>query len=162
MPDRYCFYRMTDDAGSAPNPFYGRCTLAICTPNHQRARLSKGDVIVGVEADPLIRRRRKNQPDSTSVRCIVYYTVIDEILDLDSYFRDRRLRGRYRTPADRSLPPVATTATTRTVTVAGAVSPAIPMNTIKGRFFRTRKETVYSSAGSSTISVTRPSSFRKK
>jgi hypothetical protein len=98
MPDRYCFYRMTDDAGSAPNPFYGRCTLAICTPNHQRARLSEGNVTVGVEADPLIRRRRKNQPDSTSARCIVYYMVIDEILDLDSYFRDRRLARKMPNP----------------------------------------------------------------
>jgi hypothetical protein len=90
MPNRYCFYRMTNDAGSAPNPFYGICTLAICTPNHQRARLREGNVIVGVEADPLIRRRRKKRPDSTSARCIVYYMVIDKILDLDSYFRNPR------------------------------------------------------------------------
>jgi hypothetical protein len=67
MPNRYCFYRMTNDAGSAPNPFYGICTLAICTPNHQRAQLSEGNVIVGVEADSLICRRRKKWPDSTNM-----------------------------------------------------------------------------------------------
>jgi hypothetical protein len=94
----YCFYRMTNDAGSAPNPFYGVCTLAICTPNHQRAELSEGDVIVGVEADPLIRRRRKNRPDSTPVRCIVYYMVIDKIMDLDSYFRDPRFARKIPNP----------------------------------------------------------------
>jgi hypothetical protein len=98
MPDRYCFYRMTNDAGSAPNPFYGICTLAICTPNHQRALLSEGNVIVGVEADPLIRRRRKKRSDSTSARCIVYYMVIDKILDLDSYFRDPRFTRKIPNP----------------------------------------------------------------
>ena len=43
---------------------------------------------MGVEADPLIRRRRNKRPDSIPVRCIVYYMVIDEIMDLDRYFRD--------------------------------------------------------------------------
>jgi len=91
MANCYCFYRMTDDAGSAPNPFHGVCTLAICTPNHQRARLRPGNVIVGVEADRLIeRRRKKNGPHSTPARCLVYYMMIDAILDLDSYFRDAR------------------------------------------------------------------------
>ena len=38
---------MTDDTGLAPNPYYGWCTLAVCTPNHQGARLINGDWVAG-------------------------------------------------------------------------------------------------------------------
>lgn len=40
-------YVMTADAGLAPNPYWGSCTLALCTPNHMNARLDVGDWIVG-------------------------------------------------------------------------------------------------------------------
>lgn len=91
MRRKYCFYRMTDDSGFAPNPFHGYCTLAACTPNHGRADLNKDDVIVGVEADSLIReRQRKFRGESTNKRCIVYYMVVDERLTLNEYFEDPR------------------------------------------------------------------------
>jgi hypothetical protein len=103
MRNRYCFYRMTNDAGSAPNPFHGVCTLAICTPNHQRAQLCPGNVIVGVEADSLSKRRRSKRPETTPTRCIIYYMVIDEILDLDSYFRDTRFARKKPNPGGSAI-----------------------------------------------------------
>jgi hypothetical protein len=40
-------YVMTSDTGLAPNPYFGICSLALCTPNHMNARLCIGDWIVG-------------------------------------------------------------------------------------------------------------------
>ena len=92
---KYCFYRMQVDSGFAPNPFYGYCTLAACTPNHMRADLEPCDVIVGVEADGLVKRRRMaGGSDSITRRCLVYYMVVAEILELDSYFRDHRFASK--------------------------------------------------------------------
>lgn len=42
-----CTYVVTSDTGMAPNPYHGWCTLTVCTPNHQGARLEKGDWIAG-------------------------------------------------------------------------------------------------------------------
>ncbi len=50
---KYCFYRMRHDTGFAPNPYHGYCTLAACTPNHMRAKLEPGDIIVGYEGEHL-------------------------------------------------------------------------------------------------------------
>ena len=36
-------YIVVHDAGLAPNPFYGWCTLAVCTPNHMGVKVTKGD-----------------------------------------------------------------------------------------------------------------------
>ena len=38
---KICTYTMTSDTGFAPNPFYGYCTLAACTPNHMHDYLTK-------------------------------------------------------------------------------------------------------------------------
>src|SRR2546427_8066988 len=40
---RLCSYTVMFDTGCVPNPFYGCCTLALCTPNHQGVRLDHGD-----------------------------------------------------------------------------------------------------------------------
>ena len=40
-------YVIRCDTGLAPNPFWGCCTLAVCTPNHQGSRVERGDWIVG-------------------------------------------------------------------------------------------------------------------
>lgn len=40
-------YVMTSDTGLAPNPYFGICSLAVCTPNHRKAKLEIGDWIVG-------------------------------------------------------------------------------------------------------------------
>jgi hypothetical protein len=100
----YCFYRMTDDSGFAPNPFHGYCTLAACTPNHKKAsQLKKGDVIVGVESKELtLQRQSKFGARRTSEKmCIVYYMVIDEQLTLDQYFDDPRFAAKKLPPGDK-------------------------------------------------------------
>ena len=100
---KYCFYRISTDSGFAPNPYYGYCTLAACTPNHMRANLDPGDVIVGVEADGLIRTRRAEKGDkSIRSRCIVYYMKIFEVLDLDRYFKGPRFQDKIPDPDSRS------------------------------------------------------------
>ncbi|WP_405243736.1 Nmad2 family putative nucleotide modification protein [Lentisalinibacter salinarum] len=95
---------MSVDSGFAPNPYYGYCTLAACTPNHMRANLVPGDIIAGVESDSLIRRRRQLLgPDTTEARCLIYYLPIAEVLDLDSYFRDPRFTRKKPEPGSRSF-----------------------------------------------------------
>jgi hypothetical protein len=72
---KICSYVVKRDTGLAPNPFWGYCSLAVCTPNHQRARLIPGDWLVG------------NSPVGYGQR-LVYAMQIDEVLDFDAYFRD--------------------------------------------------------------------------
>ena len=79
--NKVCFYVMMADSGFAPNPFHGVCTLATCTPNHLRARLVKGDLIAGCF--------RSGKP----VR-VVYVMEVDEVPDLDKYYRDARFEAK--------------------------------------------------------------------
>jgi len=72
-----CTYTVTNDTGLAPNPFWGWCTLAVCTPNYQSTRLQKGDWIAGFLA------KSRGQK-------LLYLMRIDEVLDLDDYYRDHR------------------------------------------------------------------------
>jgi hypothetical protein len=76
---KICSYVIKTDTGLAPNPFWGFCSLALCTPNHQNARLCPGDWIVG------------NSSVSDGQR-LVYAMRIDEVLVFDSYFRDPRFK----------------------------------------------------------------------
>jgi hypothetical protein len=87
---KYCFYRMTVDSGFAPNPYFGYCTLAACTPNHQRARLDIGDVIIGYESEHLKRQRLKKFGGKTPrTNALIYYMKVEKILTLDEYFRSK-------------------------------------------------------------------------
>jgi hypothetical protein len=70
---------MTSDTGFAPNPFYGYCTLAACTPNHMHALLDKGDYIAGFFTD-------------RAAPYLVYWLKVDEVLDYDEYFHDPRFK----------------------------------------------------------------------
>lgn len=45
--ERLFTYKVAHDGGSAPNPFHGLCSLAICKPAIRRVA-KKGDVIVGL------------------------------------------------------------------------------------------------------------------
>jgi len=72
-----CTYIIREDTGLAPNPFWGFCTLAVCTPNRQRNRLGVGDWIAG-----FLTKHRGN--------AFLYAMEISEILDLDDYYRDPR------------------------------------------------------------------------
>ncbi len=70
-------YVMKTDAGFAPNPYFGFCTLSACTPNYRNYDISPGDWIVGVS-------------DSASGNRLVYAMNISETMDHDAYFRDER------------------------------------------------------------------------
>lgn len=75
--NKICFYIMVSDTGFAPNPFHGFCTLALCTPNHMRARLVKDDWIIGCF--------RSGKPP-----LVVYVMQIEKVLRLDEYYRNPR------------------------------------------------------------------------
>jgi hypothetical protein len=92
---------MTHDTGFAPNPFHGYCTLAACTPNHQRANLNPGDIIVGYEGEGLKKSRKRSDCETPEHNALIYYMVIDEILDLDKYFRDSRFQVKKPIPGSR-------------------------------------------------------------
>ncbi len=78
---RACFYIVTVDDGFAPNPDHGVCTLAVCTPNHQRSTLTAGDYIAGCFRSGLPPR-------------IVYTMKVDQVLTLDGYRKDTRFRAK--------------------------------------------------------------------
>jgi hypothetical protein len=66
-------YIVTHDAGFAPNPFWGYCTLACCKPKI-RETAQKGDWIVG-----LTPKAKGNK--------IVYAMQVDKILSFADYYR---------------------------------------------------------------------------
>jgi Nucleotide modification associated domain 2 len=70
-------YVVRYDRGLAPNPFWGYCTLAVCTPNHMNAKAEKGDWIFG--------NLGKNRGWK-----FVYAMQVDQILEFDDYFHDPR------------------------------------------------------------------------
>ncbi len=76
---KLCSYIVRTDAGFAPNPFWGYCTLAVCTPNHQGSRLNVGDWIAG-----FLSKNRGHK--------FLYAMEISEILYLDEYYHDVRFR----------------------------------------------------------------------
>lgn len=78
---KLCTYVIMKDTGLAPNPYFGWCTLAVCTPNHQGARLSSGDWIAG-----FLSKKRDNR--------LLYLMRVDERLHLNDYFRDPRFAAK--------------------------------------------------------------------
>lgn len=66
-------YKVAHDGGSAPNPYHGVCTLAICKPAIRRVA-KFGDVIVGLACTPDDRR-------------LVYCMVVDHALPWAEYIR---------------------------------------------------------------------------
>lgn len=76
---RLCSYTVVHDYGFAPNPFWGRCTLAACTPNHQGIRLEPGVWIMG-------------HSDAAHGKRLVYAMRLAEVLGLDAYFHDERFQ----------------------------------------------------------------------
>jgi len=78
---RLCTYIVRDDTGLAPNPFWGWCTVAVCTPNHQGARLRPGDWLAG-----FLTRARGYR--------FLYAMEVAEILSLDQYYVDERFASK--------------------------------------------------------------------
>lgn len=66
-------YVMTCDSGLAPNPYFGICSLALCTPNHMNARLEPGDWVIGHSSADTCQR-------------LVYAMRLTKVLDMQSYF----------------------------------------------------------------------------
>jgi hypothetical protein len=66
---------MTHDTGLAPNPFFGICSLAVCTPNHMNANLNPGDWVLG-------------HTTSANQRRLVYAMRLTRVLDMSTYFRE--------------------------------------------------------------------------
>jgi hypothetical protein len=74
-------YVVRHDAGLAPNPFGGFCTLAVCTPNHQGSRVRPGDWIAGVS-------------DKARGYELIYAMEVVERLHMNDYFNDPRFESK--------------------------------------------------------------------
>lgn len=77
MPQNLYTYVVRTDAGLAPNPFWGVCTLAVCTPNHQGSRVKVGDWLAG-----FLTKKRGHR--------FLYAMEVEEVLGLDEYYCDPR------------------------------------------------------------------------
>ena len=76
---KLCSYVVKIDSGFAPNPFWGWCTLAVCTPNHMGIKLDAGDWIMGCRGRAIDNR-------------LVYAMEVTEKVEFDDYFHDCRFR----------------------------------------------------------------------
>lgn len=74
-------YIVRVDSGLAPNPFWGWCTLAVCTPNHQGSAVRPGDWIAGFS------------PKGTGYR-FVYAMEVSERIHMQDYFKDSRFQAK--------------------------------------------------------------------
>ena len=83
-------YILPYDGGTAPNPFDGVCTLALCKPAIRRTA-AIGDWVMGFHAAPLDRGH------------VIYAMQVDEILTFAEYWRDPRFAKR-KPSAARSYP----------------------------------------------------------
>ena len=79
---KVCAYVMTYDSGLAPNPFHGVCTLGVCTPNHVRTNLEKGDYIIGVAGVTLCNKLKT----PSGSRRLIYAMEVDKVMTLDAYY----------------------------------------------------------------------------
>lgn len=77
-------YVMTDDNGSAPNPFHDLCTLALCMPM-TRGAAQVGDYVVGLAG----KRLRKGGDWR-----VIYAMQVLEAMTFDEYWHDRRFRAK--------------------------------------------------------------------
>jgi hypothetical protein len=73
-------YIVTHDAGFAPNPFWGHCTLACCKPKIRKTA-SIGDWIVGLS------------PKGKGHK-IIYAMQVAETLSFEDYYRDKRFAAK--------------------------------------------------------------------
>jgi len=74
---RLCSYIVKKDTGLAPNPFWGYCTLAVCTPNHMGILAEPGDWFLGTT---MAERGNK----------LLYAMEVLERLHFDDYFKAPR------------------------------------------------------------------------
>lgn len=72
-------YIIVKDIGLAPNPFWGYCTLAVCTPNHMGVKAQRGDWIMATSG--VARGNR-----------LVYAMQLSEVLSFECYYADERFK----------------------------------------------------------------------
>jgi len=72
-------YVVRYDAGAAPNPYGGCCSLAICKPSIRKTA-QRGDWIVGL---------RSGQPDH-----VIYVMRIDKCITFEAYWNDPAYEGK--------------------------------------------------------------------
>lgn len=70
-------YVVKIDHGLAPNPFWGYCTIAVCTPNHMGVKAQVDDWIVGTS------------PNSQGNK-LVYAMQVSEAIPFEKYYDDER------------------------------------------------------------------------
>ena len=77
-------YKMTDDTGFAPNPFWGELTLATCKAKIRYSK-EKGDWIAGFTSDYLCG-------DPVGREKLVYLMKVEDKLPFKEYFFQPSLR----------------------------------------------------------------------
>lgn len=83
-------YKLTDDTGFAPNPFWGFLTLATCKPGMRRAR-EEGDWIAGFTSTSL-------NGDPVGNERLVYLMRVADKLSIAEYFEDERFAEKIPNP----------------------------------------------------------------
>ena len=79
---KLCCHIIKNDTGLAPNPFHGYCTTALCTPSHMRAKLEKGDWLIGVS------------PKKDGNRLVYAMRISESPLEMNEYFHDSRFESK--------------------------------------------------------------------
>jgi hypothetical protein len=74
-------YIVKFDRGLAPNPFWGYCTLAVCTPNHMGIKAKKDDWFVGFSPKDVGNK-------------LVYAMQVSETLNFSDYYNDIRFQNK--------------------------------------------------------------------
>ena len=82
-------YTIPVDDGSAPNPFRGMCSLAICKPSIRRVA-KKDDWVAGLGS--------KNAQSGDLSRCLVYAMRVEQVLTLEQYDQQARFEWPHRVP----------------------------------------------------------------
>ena len=79
---KYFIYIITGDAGFAPNPFYGFCTLANCMPIIRKVA-KEGDWIIGLYS-------QAQKIDQNLRGKLVYAMKVQEKMTFSQYWKDKR------------------------------------------------------------------------
>lgn len=86
-------YKMTNDSGFAPNPFWGRLTLATCKPEIRKSK-RQGDWIAGFISSRLCG-------DAVGSERLVYLMQVSNKLPIGDYFLDSEFQDKL--PGETSL-----------------------------------------------------------
>jgi hypothetical protein len=93
-PTRLFTYKVAGDSGSAPNPYFGLCTLAICKPRIRKYAV-RGDIVVGFGC--------KSNTDPEEEFRVVYAMQVEEVLPWRAYIDRCHADIQGKIPAAKSL-----------------------------------------------------------